>query len=639
MQEFEIDRGDEKYDKTNKQNNPELAKKNKFLVIATTFLLWIMFTKLFGLWPFIRPMTEEDEMRYALQRAMEERAAAEMGGGGQFRLIPSEMVPGMPPGGLVRVRVNEAPSPFGMPGMGGMVPVQGPDGSVHFVPAMHHPFGGMPMPFVSPEQEAQMQLARMMGGPPQGVFPGGSDGSGDHGNTGGMEREETPEELKVTAHLPGHHMLKQKESFDNTEAHEDAEGQSEVNPLDVKLMERTLLIRGTMKKPMPHMGEGVFVTSSFQRAVWLPANALPDKIQLSYGRKSGNLIIQIPKDPTKPEKDDADEDHPVEDQARVKKIRDSFEDFQRRVRAMQQGSGEGVRGPGAVHGVHYDDLKQRLEDMHENGEGITLEESAPHINEISRDSIEYLGCFRSWDLPRTKKQLPGHHAASFAKVMVQSIKDAQADDSAALDNEEEQYFFAIARHDAPHNSGVAFTFRRFDHAIDSQHAVTCGNHCADDGTWFCGAYADDLHHSDKCEDGVDGALFAVYALKNPKEISPRALEAAEAADLADEAKDPHPQWRLIDDFNGGDSKVEIIVPKESTHVNVEGEHESGKFAAVFADEKMAETAKVILPMEILPENCRGFRAPIEDGKKTRTITCVVGGAVFKPMKIRVFDEL
>lgn len=138
---------------------------------------------------------------------------------------------------------------------------------------------------------------------------------------------------------------------------------------------------------------------------------------------------------------------------------------------------------------------------------------------------------------------------------------------------------------------------------------------------------------------MDGAIFSVYALKNPKEISPRALDAAEAADIAEGGQDPHPQWRLIDDFNGGDSKVEIIVPKESTHVNVEGQEESGKFACIFADNAMTETAKVILPMEIQPGNCKGFDVPIDEGKKTRTITCVVGSSVFKPMKIRVFDEL
>ena len=101
------------------------------------------------------------------------------------------------------------------------------------------------------------------------------------------------------------------------------------------------------------------------------------------------------------------------------------------------------------------------------------------------------------------------------------------------------------------------------------------------GTWFCGALGDAEHHSDlAAEDGVSGALFAVYALKNPKDIKTADLEAAETAAKAADAKsqsEDHPQWKLVDDFNGGDSKVEIIVPKASESVEHDGK------TAVFKD--------------------------------------------------------
>lgn len=230
--------------------------------------------------------------------------------------------------------------------------------------------------------------------------------------------------------------------------------------------------------------------------------------------------------------------------------------------AANQADQEGVRGPGSVHGVKYDDLKGRLEQMHEEGVGLQLEDSNPHLNAISKDSVEYLGCFAAWDLPRNKKELPAHAASSFSRAAVAAIHHAQEDGTENLEDEESQYFFAMARHDGPHKTGAAFTFRRFDHEINNRHGVMCGNHCDDDGTWFCGALGDAEHHSDKTDQGVDAAMFAVYALTKPKDISTKAFDAAQAADHSAE-NDEHPTWRLVDDFNGGASKVEFIVPKES----------------------------------------------------------------------------
>lgn len=538
--------------------------------------------------------------------------------GNQYRLVPSEMIPGLPPGRLVRVRVAPMHDPDAFRGMA----MHDPSAEAHAALARmmsRQPYGAQPFsPYENMDQGMQSILQSM------------ADGAGDHGNTGGMDREDTPELLTVQAHLPGHHMLGQKQTFDATERVTDHDGQAEVNPLDVKLLDRTLLVRGTMRKPMPGMGDGVYVTSSFQRAIWLPANAITGQIQCEYGRKSGNLVIKIPKDATKPEKDDADEDHPVEDQQRVEKIRASFQDFQRRVKAMQSRSEGGVRSPGAVHGVNYDDLKERLREMHDDGNGVQLQDSAPHLNAVSKDSVEYLGCFRSWDLPQIKKQLPSHAASSFAKAVVAAAHDAIADESEPREGEEDQYFFAMARHDPPHKSGVAFTFRRFDHEIEGRHAVTCGNHCEDDGTWFCGALGDADHHSEKVESGVDSALFAVYALKNPQDISPQALGAAEAADAVAEQGD-HPQWRLIDDFNGGESKVELIVPKESSSVTYQGK------TASFWNESQNRTATVALPVAIHPANCN-FGAVSQDSQ-TRVVSCLVGADGFQVIKVTVKDEL
>lgn len=64
---------------------------------------------------------------------------------------------------------------------------------------------------------------------------------------------------------------------------------------------------------------------------------------------------------------------------------------------------------------------------------------------------QYLGCFRSWDLPVVKKRVETTAVASFSNVVVHAVKDAKQDKSERQEDEtEEQYFFAIARHDAPH---------------------------------------------------------------------------------------------------------------------------------------------------------------------------------------------
>jgi len=566
-------------------------QRSSLLKIILGFLCWMLMSKVFGCWPFephphtagehheqpdelsenhaAEEAAAEEALLEAWQQAMQQ-AAAQQAAEPQYRLIPTDMIPGLPPGGWVRVRVAGA--------------------------ASH------------------------------------ADGAGDHGNTGagGMERDDKPDMLSVKAHLPGHHMLEEKSTFDAHEnLHEYDDTKKEANPLDVKLIERTLLIRGTTREPMPHMGDGVFMQSSFQRAIWLPANALADKIHAEYRRKSGNLIIEIPKDPTKPERDDLDEDHPVEDAQRMEKIRASFEDFQRRVRAMQSQNREGVRGPGQVRGVNYNDLKSRLETMHKEGDGPLLEDKAPHAAAISRDHVEYLGCFRSWDLPMKKKQLPAHAASSFASVVVAAVQDAQ--DEETEEGDEDQYFFAMARHDAPHKTGAAFTFKQFDHEIDNQHGVMCGNHCEDDGTWFCGALGDVEHHSENAvEDGVSGALFAAYALRKPKEISHKALEAAAAADAAAEVSD-HPQWKLVDDFNGGESKVEIIVPKASESLTHDGK------TAIFTDSWGAETTKVVVPMKLKVNDCE-FGEPHGESQD-RVVTCLVGDGVFQPIRVVVKDEL
>lgn len=592
-------------------------------------------------------MAEEAIAQQLMQAMMEQQQQEE-----QYRLVPSEMVPGLPPGGLVKVRVraDHGEHMGGMP-MDGAGQAQGiplPGGRMLVVRGapMHDPDAfRSQMPVQDSNAEAHMQMAALMAqGIPQPiaaqmVLATMADGAGDHGHTGGMERTETPEELSLQVHLPGHHVLDHKDTFDADESSKDREGNEQLNPLDIKLLDRTVLIRGTMRKEAPWMGDGVFVTSSFQRALWLPANAIKEKIQCDYGRKSGNLVIKIPKDPSKPEKDEADEDHPVEDQQRVEKIRRSFQAFQERVRAMQANEQEGVRGPGAVHGVQYDDLKARLEQMHDDGTGVKIEDSSPHMAAISRDSVEYLGCFSSWDLPRHKKQLPAHAASSFAKCAISAIKDAQEDTSANLEDEEDQYFFAMARHDAPHKTGAAFTFRRFDHEINNRHGVMCGSHCDDDGTWFCGALGDEEHHSEKTEeDGVEGAQFAVYALRKPKEISAAAFDAAAAADH-DAENAEHPTWKLVDNFDGGVSKVEIIVPKDSNFCDFkQNDARPGGVATFFKSEGGEQTVSVVLPMNIFPGNFCEF-GNVSDGVATRVVSCDVLNAGFQALKVNVKDEL
>lgn len=626
---------------------------SKFVQTMSMLICFLLFFRLWLVLSISEAEYEQRHMMEALARAMRARTDSAP----QYRLIPSEMIPGMPPGQLVRVRVTPGTGGHAWGGSAGQ-PFAGDDGGpvmmMRGIP-MHDPtaFQGT-MPVQDPSSEAHFALARMMAQNDhfdnehmqqsmQSILQSMADGAGDHGQTGGLDRADTPDLLTISAHLPGHHMLAQKQSFDAREAVADHDGKAEVNPLDVKLLERTLLIRGTMRKPMPGMGEGVYVSSSFQRAVWLPANALTGKIQCEYGRQSGNLVIKIPKDSTRSEKDDLDEDHPVQDAQRVEKIRASFQNFQRRVRAMQQSQSAeplpGVRGgPHAVHGVSYDDLKQRLQDMHDEGNGIHLEDASPHLNAISKESVEYLGCFKAWDLPRAKRQLPAHAASSFARTVVAAARDAQdvnVDGGAGKQEgeEEDQFFFAMARHDAPHKSGAAFTFRRFDHAIDTRHEVQCGNHCDDDGTWFCGALGDAEHHSSHVDPGVESAVFAVYALKNPKDISHRALEAAQASDEAAE-QDDHPQWRLIDDFNmdSGGSKVELIVPKQSQSLT-QGENKVVRFF----DEAETETATVILPMVINPTDC-SFGA-VTTEQSGRVVTCTLGSDDFRVISVQVKDEL
>merc|ERR1719183_559020 len=161
-------------------------------------------------------------MMEALSRAMQARQMQP-----QYRLVPSEMIPGMPPGQLVRVRVTPGTggdswggSAFAGPG-GPMMMMRG-------VP-MHDPnaFQGT-MPVQDPSAEAHSALARMMAQQQYGqqnfddhmqqsmqsILQSMADGAGDHGQTGGMDREDTPDLLTVSAHLPGHHMLEQKQSFD-----------------------------------------------------------------------------------------------------------------------------------------------------------------------------------------------------------------------------------------------------------------------------------------------------------------------------------------------------------------------------------------------------------------------------------------
>ena len=194
----------------------------------------------------------------------------------------------------------------------------------------------------------------------------------------------------------------------------------------------------------------------------------------------------------------------------------------------------------------------------------------------------------------------------------------------------------MARHDVPHPTGVAFTFRRFDHDIDNQHSVMCGNHCKDDSTWFCGALGDAEHHSELTEeDGVGGAMFAVYALKHPKDITGVDLAAAEKASKAADAEaqyNDHPQWKLVDDFNAGDSKLEITVPKSSESVEYDGK------TATFKDYYGSTTVTLSIPVPFQPKNCK-FGAPFENSPD-RVVTCTqAGGNSIQTLKVHVRDEL
>lgn len=93
----------------------------------------------------------------------------------------------------------------------------------------------------------------------------------------------------------------------------------------------------------------------------------------------------------------------------MQKIKQSFDDFQRRTRALLSANQEGVRGPGVVKGIPYKELTDRLEKMHQMGQGPRLEDTQKDIAAISRESVEVQKYKLFYNIIQKRKILARQH--------------------------------------------------------------------------------------------------------------------------------------------------------------------------------------------------------------------------------------